>query len=175
MNGFVHTFIHPQIFSTKCVGVSPRRQAHGRPEAPQRPPTGLQPRPTPRTRLAWPRPSRSAAPARTWEVEARANGFYSHLLAPTTHLYSPPSRPPPPVERASARSSTRAQRASPAPRPVLPGTRRRKRRRGPFGPEVDPPAALAPSGRRSCRESPFARGRAQADRHQHLRHRSAIL
>jgi len=36
-------------------------------------------------------------------------------------------------------------------------------------------AAPAPSGRRSCRESPFARGRAQADRHRHLRRRSAIL
>ena len=121
----------------KCVGVSHCGHGTGRPEAPQRPPTGLQPRPTPRTWLARPRPSRAAAPAHTWGAEARANGFYSHLHAPTTHLYTPPSWPPPPVERTCARSSSRALRASPALRPVLPGTRRRKRRRGPFGPEVD--------------------------------------
>ena len=59
------------------------------------------------------------------------------LHAPTAYANAPPSTPPPPVERACARSSARAPRASPALRPVLPGTRPRKRRRGPFGPEVE--------------------------------------
>ena len=57
---------------------------------------------------------------------------------------------------------------------MLPGTRPRKRRRGPFGPEVEKSCRATPSGRSPCRENPFARGAAQADRDLHLRRRSAI-
>jgi len=80
----------------------------------------------------------------------------------------------PPVARACTCSCAREQRAPPALRPVLPGTRRRKRRRGPFGPEVDTCRRIAPLRRRPWRKNPFARGAAQADRHGHLRHISAI-
>ena len=51
-------------------------------------------------------------------------------------------------------SCARAPRAPPALRPVLPGTRPRKRRRGPFGPEVEKSSGATPSGRRPCRENP---------------------
>ena len=82
----------------------------------------------------------------------------------------------PPVARACTCSCARAQRASPAPRPVLPGTRRRKRRRGPFGPWVEKSSCATPSGRRSSRENPFARGAAQAERHPGFqRHRARPL
>ena len=73
-------------------------------------------------------------------------------------------------------SCARAQRASPALRPVLPGTRRRKRQRGPFGPEVDTRRRVAPFRRRPCSKSPFARGAAQAERHPGFqRHRARSL
>ena len=132
---FVDTFIYRPKINRKCVGVN---DTADKAQAAWRRPIGLPSRPhAAHAAQHWQRPSRPAAPARTWGAEARANGFYSHLHAPTTHLYTPPSWPPPPVERTCARSSSRALRASPALRPVLPGTRRRKRRRGPFGPEVD--------------------------------------
>ena len=96
------------------------------------------------------------------------------LHAPTAYANAPPSTPPPPVERACARSSARAPRASPALRPVLPGTRPRKRRRGPFGPEVEKSKPRNAFGKEAMPRKPFARGAAQADRHRHLRRRSAI-
>ena len=69
-------------------------------------------------------------------VEARANGFYRASTCAYGPIYAPPGSQPPPVERACANSSARAVRASPVLRPGLTGTRRRLRRRGPFGPEL---------------------------------------
>ena len=133
--------------------------------------------PTPRTRLPWPRPSRPAAPARTWGVEARANGFYSHLLAPYLRpTYTPRlanrgrrSRPPAPAPaRARCAPHLPSARCYPGPAGASAGGDLSARR-------LIIVAAPAPSGWRSCPESPFARGAAQADRHWHLLHRSAII
>ena len=71
-------------------------------------------------------------------------------------------------------SCARAPRAPPALRPVIPGTRPRKRRRGPFDPEVEKSSGATPSGSRPCEETPFARGAAQPERHRGLRRLSAI-
>ena len=125
--------------------------------------------------------ARSAAPAQPSSGPAHLAGVKRALStctkplhAPTAYANASPSSPPPPVECARARPSARAQRGSPAPRPVLPGPRRRKRRRGPFGPWVDKSSRATPSRRRSCPESPFARGAAQLERQRHLRRCGAI-
>ena len=156
---------------TKTGGGRPQRT---RPRAPRGPSSASHRAPTPRTPLPWPPPSRPATPARTWGVEARANGFYRAY----TCAHGPPTPylaiRAPQLAPTCTCSCARAPRAPPAPRPVLPGTRRRKRRRGPFGPWVEKSSGTTPSGRSPCRENPFAGGAAQADRDLHLRRRGAI-
>ena len=106
----------------------------GAPPASHRPPTA-----PPRRARAFPDRARAVqprpcAPGGLRSAQTHSTTIYM-CLRPA--YQGPPGSPPPPVEHACARSIARARRASPALRPVLPGTRRRKRRRGPFGPEVD--------------------------------------
>ena len=146
-------------------------------------PTSTPPPPTARASRARPRGARRSpwrpcaaqlGPRAPSGLQRALTGATGHLRAPMPHLRpswltKAAANPPAPLlERA------RAQRAPPALRPVLPGTRRRKRRRGPFGPWVEKSSRIAPSRRRSSRENPFARGAAQADRDLHLQHLSAI-
>ena len=76
--------------------------------------------------------------------------------------------------RPTACRAAASRAPSPALRPGLTGTRRRKRRRGPFGPEVDQSscATATPSNLRP--ENPLARGSAPPDRHPAQRRRSTI-
>ena len=124
--------------------------------------------------------ARSAAPAQPSSGPAHLAGVKRALStctkplhAPTAYANASPSTPPPPIERICARPSTRARRASPALRPLLPGTRPRKRRRGPCGPEVEKSSPPAPSGRSRCRYLPRRALQAWLHRHRAIRRRSA--
>ena len=74
--------------------------------------------------------------------------------------------------RPAAPRARGSRAASPALRPGLTGTRRRKRRRGPFGPEVDQSSCEAATPSNLRQENPFARGAAPPDRHPTQRRRS---
>ena len=148
-----------------------------------RPPGGA-PAASHRPRIAPPRRARGfPGRARAAQQRPRAPGGLRRALTDSTAIYlrlRPTYTPrlanrgrrsrPPALAPARARSAHRlpSARCYPGPAGASAGGDLSARR-------LIIPAALAPSGRRSCRESPFARGRAQADRHQHLRRRSAIL
>ena len=70
-------------------------------------------------------------------VEAHSKGFYRASTCASAQLR--PTWLTEAARRAHLHllSCARSQHAPPALRPVLSGTRRRKRRRGPFGPEVE--------------------------------------
>ena len=155
---------------TKTRGGKPQRT---RPRAPRGPSSASHRAPTPRTPLPWPPPSRPATPARTCGVEARANRFYKAY----TCAHGPPTPylaiRAPQLAPTCTCSCARAPRAPPALRPVLPGTRPRKRRRGPCGPEVEKSSPPAPSGRSRCRYLPRRALQAWLHRHRAIRRRSA--
>ena len=163
---------------TLCVGGRPcgqgglilrtgTRRRNRRPKAPNRPPTPRIARP--RARL-----SRPATPARAWGGGARAKASYSSptcAYGPPTQRLRPTSTPPP-IARASRARPRGARRSHWRPCAAQLGPR------SPSGLQRALSGAtghLAPSRRRPCPESPFARGAAQGDRHQLLRRRRAIL
>ena len=78
-----------------------------------------------------------------------------------------------PAARPTARPAAVSRAAKPALRPGLTGTRRRKRRRGPFGPEVDQSSTVYRREEIRGQENTFARGAAPSGRHPAQRRGSA--
>jgi len=158
-----------------CGGKS-QRTRHG--------PPGGTPQASHRPRIAPPRRARGfPGRARAAQQRPRAPGGLKRALTGSTAIYmrlrptytprlanrGRRSRPPAPAP-ARARCAHRlpSARCYPGPAGASAGGDLSARR-------LIIAAALAPSGWRSCRESPFARGAAHADRHLHLQHRSAIM